>query len=196
MNKKISENLTEEDYLYLMGTRTDIDHKLVKYEDDYYLLDNEMARTIGDYFMERLLTGELDLFRVDSENDTVHDGFKILGSTREIPNIWKLDRDKIEALLPKEKTYTNEDIRASMLFMANIVKYNKHGTVSTFLDVIDKYSQAIRSEWIASIQMKDGGSVISGGLRASDEIGGKGLQLHTTWIPHLNNERIVINSIK
>ena len=66
MSYKISEDLTEEDYLYLTGSRMDMDHKLVKLGNDYYLLDNHMARNNGEYFMERLTTGTMDILHCTS----------------------------------------------------------------------------------------------------------------------------------
>jgi len=196
MNNKITKTLTDEDYLYLSSSLMDMDHKLVKFGNDYYLLDNHMAYNNGEYFMERLTTGSMDIFRVDSANDTIHDGYKIIASTGELTNMWKLDKASIEAMIPSRKTYTNEDVRASMLFMAKTLRFIEKGLVGTLLESIDLYSQAIQSEWIASIQMKEAGTVISGGLRSVGEIGGPGLIHHTTWIPRPVDGKIIIKSIR
>lgn len=173
-----------------------MEYKLVKFKDDYWLLDNQMSKNIGEFFMERLASGNMDVFQVDSENDLVHDGFKILGSTLTLPNIPTIDKEAINSMVLLEKNYTNEDIRAAMLFMAKTLRFIEKGLIGTVLETIDIYSHAIQSEWMCTIQEKEVGAVINGGLVAMGVIGGKGLQHHPIFTPAIINNKITITKIR
>ena len=173
-----------------------MDYKLVKHNNEYWLLDYHMARNIGEYFLERLITGAWDIFHVDSPNDLVHDGLKIIGSTLTLPGVAKLDREKITSLISLTHTYTTEDIRASMLFIAKTMRYIENGQIGTLLEVIDTYSTAIQNEWMCEIDEKEAGSVISGGFIPSGVIGGKGLTIHQCYTPNIVDGAIKIKIIK
>lgn len=59
----------------------------IKVRGQVYLLDDKMATTIGEFFGEKLTTGEWEIFEVHTENDLVHAGFKVIASTHKLPNV-------------------------------------------------------------------------------------------------------------
>jgi len=58
--------------------------KVGKYK---YLITETMATTIGEFFAERLKTGDWEIFEVHTPNDTIHNGFKVTGSTQSLPGV-------------------------------------------------------------------------------------------------------------
>ena len=171
-------------------------HKLIRIEDEFWLLENEKPKSIGDFFGERHLTGDWWIYRVDTENDLAHDGFKILASTRELDGVYKLDKDKILALVKPNKQYTAEDIRAAMFHMVKYMKYEKQLPEYNPLVVIDGYSEAIANEWVCEVDLKITNTVISGGFRTEGKIGGPGLKAHHTFAPRILDGKISIKWIK
>ena len=170
-------------------------YTLIKLDEEFWLLDKTMAKNEGEFFAERHLTGEWCIYEVHTIHDTVHDGFKILGSTKELPNIAKLDSEKIIKILPVNKKYTPEDIRSAMLHMANYMKYR--GTIKEYnpLYIVDQYERSLEYQWLVEVEMKSAGSVVSGGFIPEGVIGGRGLQIHENYTPSIQNGEITIKSI-
>lgn len=65
--------------------------KRVKVGENKYLVTKEMATTIGEFFAEKLTTGEWDIFEVHTENDLCHNGFKVVGATKELPGVYLVE---------------------------------------------------------------------------------------------------------
>lgn len=171
------------------------EYKLVLLGGEYYLLDHKMAKNVGEFFMERLTTGFWDLFHVDSVHDIVHNGFKILASTRELKGILRIDR--ISVNVDPRNSFTPEDMRGAMLWMAEVTSFREKGLLEESpLVLIDNYLETVKNEWRCEILVDLLPGPISGGLIPSGVIGGKGLQVHHTKAPKNVDGYIKIVSIK
>lgn len=67
-----------------------------KIMDDLYLVENKMSENIGEFFIEELPTLEYDVFEVHTMNDTVHEGYNIIASTKKLPGIVHLPKNCVD----------------------------------------------------------------------------------------------------
>lgn len=171
-------------------------YRLIKVEDEYYLLGHEMAKEIGQFFAERHLTGEWAIYEVHSEHDTIHDGSIIMAATYPLPNTNLLDRVLVEKMISGPKAFTQEDIRSAMMHMKRYMEFPKEIWPEDPLVVISNYEAQLKGEWMCEIELRETSHVISGGLIPSGQIGDKGLQIHRSYGPLIKDNMITIKSAK
>jgi hypothetical protein len=109
------------------------DFFLQKIKEDLYLAENKMSDKIGQFFIEKLVTNEYDVFEVHSLNDTVHSGFNIIASTKKLPSVIQLpfkrqvDTKPLEIALKlmKERRHDTAGLGAPIHLLQEFIIENK-----------------------------------------------------------------------
>ena len=156
--------------------------KLILIDEEFYLIGTEMAKNIDEFFMERSLNGKWDIYSLDTINDSIHGGFKILATTALLSGVPKIDKAGLSNLIASaiHETYTSKDIQDAMEFMAKFYRFCHLFANNGPIDAMKTYLKSLENEWACEVEEIDGPTFISGGLVPTGEIGGKGLQAHPT----------------
>lgn len=135
--------------------------KLVKSNNEYYLIDDKMSTKIGEVFAEKHLDGEWSIYHVDTLNDLIHDGFKIIASTNlyllaNKKRIAALDREQVEKEIHQPRNYSSEELKlAIQLGQRSVIDSSKIGNPTHTVEEIFKIIEDNVSEWEATVKIKD-----------------------------------------
>ncbi len=138
--------------------------KLIKLNDEYYLVDVDMSRMAKDLPIgtcvfclgETHMNDINECLRLSSKNDNCYGCQPLIASTKKYDNVYLLDKVKVEKLL----TYKKQDVIKAQLFCEEYAKNIGNTDGTSAFDFKTGYLRAIentikeKSEWDVKIQTK------------------------------------------